>query len=240
MNRTIAILQSNYIPWRGYFDLINSVDEFILYDDMQYTRRDWRNRNIIKTPSGPSWLTIPVQVKGKYLQTIKDTMVADDKWAGDHWRSIVHNYAKAAHFQDYKQAFEELYLGAPETHLSQVNYRFIRAICSLLGINTTISWSMDYQLSGDKTERLVNLCKQAGGTKYISGPAAQAYLDEDLFEHEGISVAYMDYSGYREYSQLYTPFLSQVSIVDLIFNQGPGASSYLKSFAARDLQSSPA
>jgi WbqC-like protein family len=240
MNKTIAILQSNYIPWRGYFDLINSVDEFILYDDMQYTRRDWRNRNIIKTPGGPSWLTIPVQVKGKYLQTIKDTLVADNKWAGDHWRSIVHNYSKATHFPDYKEMFEDLYLGSPETHLSLVNYRFINAICRLLGISTTISWSMDYQLSGDKTERLLNLCKQAAGTKYISGPAAQAYLDEDLFKQEGISVAYMDYSGYREYAQLYPPFQPQVSIVDLIFNEGPRAPTYLKSFLKNDLPSSPA
>lgn len=230
MNKTIAILQSNYIPWRGYFDLINSVDEFILYDDMQYTRRDWRNRNVINTPAGLSWLTIPVQVKGKYLQAIKDTLVVDHKWASDHWRSIVHNYSRAVHFSDYKDLFEDLYLGAPETYLSQVNYRFIAAICRLLGISTTISWSMDYELSGDKTERLVNLCKQSGATRYISGPAAKAYLNEDLFGQEGISVAYIDYSGYREYVQLYQPFQSQVSIIDLIFNEGPNAVNFMKSF----------
>jgi hypothetical protein len=229
MNKTIAILQSNYIPWRGYFDLINSVDEFILYDDMQYTRRDWRNRNVIKTPGGLSWLTIPVQVKGKYLQTIKDTFVADNKWAGEHWRSIVHNYSKAAYFSEYKELFQDLYLGSEETLLSQINYRFIMAICRILGISTPISWSMDYQLSGDKTERLVNLCRQAGATNYISGPAAKAYLDESIFGREGISVAYMDYSSYREYAQLYPPFQSQVSIIDLIFNEGPDAVNYLKS-----------
>src|SRR6267143_4783502 len=102
MSKTIAIVQSNYIPWRGYFDLINFADEFILYDDMQYTRRDWRNRNAIKSKAGLIWLTIPVQVKGKYLQKIKDTVVAGHGWANEHWVSIVHNYSKAKYFSDYK------------------------------------------------------------------------------------------------------------------------------------------
>lgn len=230
MRKKIAVVQSNYIPWRGYFDLINSVDEFILYDDVQYTRRDWRNRNTIKSAAGVIWLTIPVEVKGKYFQKIRDTVVADKKWAHDHWRSVVHNYSKAAYFSEYEELFQDLYLGSEETLLSQINYRFIMAICRILGITITISWSMDYQLSGDKTERLVNLCRQAGATNYISGPAAKAYLDESLFEREGISVAYMDYSGYREYAQLYPPFQSQVSIIDLIFNEGPNAVNYLKSF----------
>jgi hypothetical protein len=230
MNKTIAILQSNYIPWRGYFDLINSVDEFILYDDMQYTRRDWRNRNVIKTPGGLSWLTIPVQVRGKYLQTIKDTFVVDNKWASDHWRSLVHNYSKSTYFSQYEGLFQDLYLGSQDTLLSQINHRFIVVICRILGISTRISWSMDYLLSGDKSERLVNLCKQAGATNYISGPAAKAYLEEALFEQAGISVAYIDYSGYREYAQLYPPFQAQVSIVDLIFNEGPDATRYMKSF----------
>jgi len=230
MNESVAILQSNYIPWRGYFDLINSVDEFILYDDMQYTRRDWRNRNVIKTPGGLSWLTIPVQVKGKYLQAIKDTLLVDQQWASDHWRSIVHNYSKARYFPQYQELFQDLYLGLQETLLSQINFRFIAAICRVLGISTRISWSMDYELSGDKTEKLVNLCKQAGATNYLSGPAAKSYLDEAIFERAGISVAYMDYSGYREYAQLYPPFQSQVSVIDLIFNEGPDAPRYLKSF----------
>jgi len=230
MPKTVAILQSNYIPWRGYFDLINSVNEFILYDDMQYTRRDWRNRNIIKSVSGPIWLTIPVQVKGKYYQKIKDTVILDNTWARDHWRTIVHNYSKARCFSDYRQRFEQLYLESEGELLSQINYRFIVAICELLGIRTKISWSMDYELIGDKNERLVNLCKQAGATNYLSGPAAKAYLAEDLFERENISVAYMDYSGYFEYEQLYPPFQPQVSIIDLILNEGPRATNFMKSF----------
>ena len=230
MKKTVAIAQSNYIPWKGYFDLINSADELILYDDMQYNRRAWRNRNLIKSSRGPIWLTIPVLVKGKYSQKIKDTVIADANWKRDHWKIISHNYSKAKHFSEYRPFFEELY-ATTETYLSRINYLFISAICRLLGITTTISWSMDYELTGDKTEMLMNLCKQAGATSYISGPAAKVYLNEDVFLRENISVSYMDYSGYPEYQQLYPPYQSEVSIIDLILNEGPNAPKYMKSFA---------
>ena len=227
--KRVAILQSNYIPWRGYFDMINKVDEFILFDDMQYTRRDWRNRNIIKSSAGLKWLTIPVEVKGKYFQAIKDTKVSDPSWNRKHWQTILHCYSKARYFPLYREIFEELYLNANDIYLSRVNHLFLKAICSLLGIETKISWSMDYSLTGDKTERLVNLCKQAGATEYLTGPAAKNYLNDKVFYDKGIAVTYMDYSGYPEYSQLYPPFESQVSIIDLIFNEGPDAAKFMKS-----------
>jgi hypothetical protein len=230
MQKKIAIVQSNYIPWRGYFDLINLVDEFVLFDDMQYTRRDWRNRNIIKTSNSLKWLTIPVQVKGKYLQKIKDTEVSDQSWRQNHWRSIVHSYSKAEYFHIYKDPFEDLYMNSKETFLSQINYSFLSAICQVLGIKTKISWSSDYGLVEGKTESLIALCHQAGGTDYLSGPAARAYIDERLFKSEGIALSYMDYSDYPEYQQLYPPFEPQVSIIDLIFNEGPNATRYMKSF----------
>jgi WbqC-like protein family len=228
--KTIAVVQSNYIPWRGYFDLINSVDEFILYDDVQYTIRDWRNRNIIKTANGPLWLTIPVEVKGKYFQKVKETVISDPAWFRKHWASITHSYSKAEYFPTYKELFQELYSQSEDKLLSKINHRFIVAICRILDIGTAITWSMDYKLVGDKTERLVDLCKQAGATRYLSGPAAKAYLDEDLFQHEGIAVDYMDYSGYQEYQQLYPPFEPRVSIIDLILNKGPHATTYMRSF----------
>lgn len=233
MSKTVVIMQSNYIPWRGYFDLINFADDVILYDDVQYTIRDWRNRNIIKTSRGPLWLTIPVSVKGKYYQKIKDTKISDPGWNQRHWASITHNYAKARYFRQYRETFEKLYRRESEEFLSEINYRFIVAICRMLGISTRISWSMDYDLIGDKTERLVHLCKQAGATRYLSGPAAKEYLNEDLFEREGIAVAYMDYSGYPDYDQLYPPFEPRASIVDLILNEGPRATEYMKSFDQR-------
>jgi hypothetical protein len=228
--KKIAILQSNYIPWKGYFDLINMVDEFILYDDVQYTRRDWRNRNIIKTPAGPMWLTVPVEVKGKYYQSIKETVVSEPEWNRKHWKTIAYHYAKADFFRDYCSFFEDLYLGSSERYLCQLNYRFLKAICQLLGIKTKISWSMDYRLVEGKTERLVDLCKQTGATEYVSGPAARDYIDENLFASEGIGLHYIDYSGYSEYPQLYPPFDHRVSIIDLILNTGPNATSYMRSF----------
>ena len=230
MSKRLAIVQSNYIPWRGYFDLINSVDEFILFDDAQYTTRDWRNRNAIKTPNGLLWLTIPVQVRGKYLQKIKDTVVSDENWSHQHWQSIVHNYSQAPYFKEYREQFQELYLGTKERHLSQVNRSFITAICRILGIGTVISCSMDYDLIEGKTARLIKLCKDAGAAEYLSGPAARAYLDEELFRKEGIKLSYMDYSGYPEYHQLYPPFEPNVSIIDLIFNEGASAVRYMRSF----------
>ena len=230
MTKKVAILQSSYIPWKGYFDLINLVDEFILYDDMQYTRRDWRNRNIIKTSNGPKWLTIPVEVRGKYLQKIKDTTISDSSWGKKHWASIVHSYSKAPYFRMQREVFENLYLNSKEKFLSRINYLFLKAICEIFGIKTKLTWSMDYSLAGGKTERLVDLCKQAGATEYISGPAAKGYIEEELFSSECITLRYMDYSSYPEYRQLFQPFEHQVSIIYLIFNEGPNATKYMKSF----------
>jgi hypothetical protein len=230
VNKRLALVQSNYIPWKGYFDLINLVDEFVLFDDVQYTRRDWRNRNRIKTPNGTIWLTIPVEVKGKYFQMINETVISDPDWNRLHWKTITHSYSKAPFFREYRERFEDLYRGATDKYLSRVNHRFILAICEILGIASKITWSMDYTLAAGKTERIVDLCEQTGATEYISGPAAKAYMQEDLFRAKGIAVSYIDYSGYPEYHQLYPPFEHQVSIIDLIFNEGPNASKFMKSF----------
>jgi hypothetical protein len=228
--KTVLITQSNYIPWKGYFDAVHRADELILYDDVQYTRRDWRNRNRIKTAHGPRWLTIPVEVKGRYLQTIDETRVSAPDWPRKHWRALSLHYARAACFAEHAERFEELYLGCREPLLSRVNHRFLVAINELLGIRTTISWSRDYAVEGDRTERLLALCKAAGATEYLTGPAARSYLDEDLFRQEKIAVTFLDYGGYPEYRQLYPPFEHAVSIVDLILNEGRDAPRFMKSF----------
>lgn len=228
--KKVAVVQSNYIPWKGYFDLINMADEFILYDDVQYTRRDWRNRNKIKTKDGLMWLSIPVNSKGNYSQPIKETTISEPTWNSRHWKSIASSYTGARYFNDYKELFENLYLGSSETHLSQINFRFIAAVCEFLNIRTKISWSMEYHLIAGKTERLVDLCQQARATTYISGPTAKGYLDETLFRQVGISVQYIDYGGYPEYDQLFPPFHHQVTVLDLIFNAGSHARKYMLSF----------
>lgn len=229
MAKKIAILQSNYIPWKGYFDIINSVDEFILYDDAQYTKNDWRNRNKIKTLQGIQWLSIPVR---HYAldQKIKDTKIVDKKWYKKHWSTLSQNYAKAKYFKEYKDMFEALYLNCNEVYLSQINYKFMMTINTILGIETSIRWSSEFDLLEGKTEKLLAICKACHADTYVSGPAAKNYFDEVLAQKENIQVEWLDYSGYKEYNQLHKPFEHTVTILDLIFNEGDNAKAYMKSF----------
>lgn len=226
--KKVAIVQSNYIPWKGYFDMIAAVDEFILFDDMQYTKRDWRNRNQIKTPQGTQWLTVPVKVKGKYLQTIRETEIDDLSWAESHWRSMVLNYRRADHFGEIAKWLEPLYLGDQPRFLSQLNRKFLEAVCSYLAIDTHISDSWDYGLAEGKTERLASLCAQAGGGEYISGPAARDYLDVKVFEDMGIKLTWLDYEGYEPYPQQWGSFTHNVTILDLLFNCGRDAGRFMR------------
>ena len=226
--KKIAILQSNYIPWKGYFDMIAAVDEFILYDDMQYTRRDWRNRNQIKTPQGLQWLTIPVQVKGKYHQKIRETEIDGSEWASAHWRALTQNYSRTLYFNEIAEWLEPLYLAGHYTYLSPLNRQFIEAVCDYIGIKTTISNSWDYTLIDGKTERLADLCQQAGGKEYISGPSAKDYIEENVFTERNIKLTWFDYSGYAEYPQLWGEFTHGVTILDLLFNCGKDSSQYMR------------
>lgn len=225
--KKVAIVQSNYIPWKGYFDLIAAADTFILYDDMQFTRRDWRNRNLIKTPQGLQWLTVPVVTKGRYTQTIRETMLQPGDWADKHWRALEVNYRRARHFEAVAE-----WLAPQFQHgfasLSELNRHFLRTIADYLGIETDITDSSRYTLIEGKSERLADLCAQAGGTVYISGPAARDYLNEAVFAERGIAVEWFDYAGYPEYPQLWGPFEHGVTVLDLLFNCGPDAPRSMK------------
>lgn len=232
--RKIAILQSSYIPWKGYFDQINSVAEFVLYDCVQYTRRDWRNRNKIKTAHGLHWLSIPVDAKGKFLQSISDTLIAEKSWAKDHFLSIKHAYAKSPYFVDYEVELQELYAEAGQLDkLSQVNHLFLSRICKWLGIDTPLRWAHEFELEEGKSERLLGICEQLNADVYISGPAAKDYLNTEIFNARNVQVEWADYSGYPEYKQLYPPFEHGVTALDLVFNEGPNAQWFMKSFAAK-------
>jgi hypothetical protein len=230
--KTVAIVQSNYIPWKGYFDLIRLSDEFILYDDVQYTRRDWRNRNLIKTPTGLHWLTIPVEVKGKYHQCIRDTRISNLRWGREHWDVLRHNYAKAPFFKAYRDVLERLYLGNLPVMLSDVNRLFIETICPLIDIWTPIRWSHEFDFAEGRSERLLEICRATGATEYLSGPAATSYLDEGKFAAAGVNVAWMDYTGYSPYSQLFGGFEHGVTVLDLLFNVGPEAPRFMKTRGA--------
>ena len=230
--KSVAIVQSSYIPWKGYFDLVNSVDEFILFDDRQFTKRDWRSRNRIKTAQGVRWLSIPVLTKGKYSQRIDETEIADPTWAERHWATIEQAYRRAPYFEAYSDQIRLLYCDHDALLLSQVNRRFIEAICKVLDITTLLTWSSDYHATGAKTQRLVELCQAAGATRYVSGPTARAYLDESQFSKARIELRYFDYSKYPAYDQLYPPFEHQVSIIDLLVHTGPAARGYLHTTSA--------
>lgn len=231
--RTVVITQSNYLPWRGYFDLLRSADEVILLDSVQYTRRDWRNRNRIKTEAGCAWLTVPVEVKGKYHQAIDETIVSDPGWARTHRRAIEHAYRRAPHYDAVAGWLGELLEGvADEPRLSRINETLLRAICARLGLTTpfrrcTDLLDRDAMREMDPTERLARLAEAAAADRYLSGPAAKAYLDPAAFADRGIAVDWMSYAGYPDYPQLWGGFEPQVSVIDLLFNTGDEAARFL-------------
>ena len=227
----IAILQPNYIPWKGYFDIIAEVDEFILLDCVQYTRRDWRNRNKILTPNGAKWLTVPVITKGLYFQKINATVVSQGDWSLKHWQMIERNYSKAKYFNDYKKYFERFYRSVDDKRLSYINFELIKIVCDILGIKTKISWSTDYEnIDTSRTEKLMSLCRAAGGCTYLSGPSAKSYFDCSIAQKYNLKIEWMDYSNYPIYKQLHEPFEHSVSILDLIFNEGPNAKNFMLGF----------
>jgi hypothetical protein len=222
------ITQSNYIPWKGYFDAIRAVDWVVLYDDVQFTRRDWRNRNRIKTPQGVQWLTIPVEVKGKFFQKINETRISDPGWANRHWRTLELNYRRAPFFDWCEGAIRPLYDQAEMPLLSDINFYFLQELTRLLGIEVAFLKSGEFQPDADRNERLVQICLELGASVYYTGPSAKAYLDESVFGARGIEVRYFDFSGYPEYPQLFNGFDHHVSILDLMFNVGSRATDYMK------------
>lgn len=220
--KRVVVLQSNYIPWKGYFDLLNDADEFIFYDDVQYTKNDWRNRNKIMTANGPRWLTIPTGIDAHRL--VCEVTLNDPSWQARHWDTIRQNYMRAPHFKFYRPFFEEIYRGREWATLSELNQHLIRTISrELLGVQTAFGDSRQYQLGGQRLERLLDLVSQSGATQYISGPAAKSYIDEAEFARIGVELIWKDYSGYPEYAQGPLPFEHGVSILDVLFNVGPAA-----------------
>lgn len=227
---TAAILQSNYIPWKGYFDIMNIADVFIIYDHVQYTKNDWRNRNRIKTPQGTNWLTIPVrQIDSS--QKIEETHVLNQEWRKKHWATLSNFYGKTSGFKLYRDLIEPLYLNSEETNISLINQAFIETIQQILGSSTKIYRSTELGFTEGRTQSLVDLCQKVGADTYLSGPAAKDYLDTPLFEAVGMQVKWMSYEGYPEYTQPFPPFDHAVSILDLIFCTGTEAKKYLKAFS---------
>ncbi|MEK7543870.1 MAG: WbqC family protein [Patescibacteria group bacterium] len=229
MTNKIAILQPSYIPWLGYFDQINRVDTFIFYDDVLYTKNDWRNRNKIKTPSGVSWLTIPVTIKNRlkdYL-LIKDVMIIDPNILKNHLKTIEFNYKKSPFFQDFYSTIAPIF--NTEYHLlADLSIDIIKTVCEYIGLKgKNLLRSSDLGIVGtNPTDRLINLCKKFEATNYLSSDNSKNYLKEKMFEENDIILEYQKYSHPR-YKQSWGDFVPYLSIIDLIFNEGPKSLSIL-------------
>jgi hypothetical protein len=220
-----VILQPSYIPWRGYFDLVHRADVFVFYDDVQYDRRGWRNRNRIKSPQGTRWLTIPVHSKGTRSSAIKDIHMSDPNWSHEHRGILARLYRQAPHFDE--QLLDELYADAP-AGLSDFTIRSTEAIARRLGIEETrfVKSSQLAGIEGRKTDRLIQILRHLGATHYLSGPLAKEYIEPEKFDDAGIALEWMSYD-YPEYPQLYPPFDPFVSVLDLLFMTGPDAPRFI-------------
>lgn len=224
--KRVGIIQSAYIPWKGYFDIIHDVDLFVFHDDIQYTKGDWRNRNRIKTPDGERWLTIPVGTDEH--RRICDVQLPGSDWARDHWRRLEAAYGRAPFYRHYCKYFEQFYLGTAWRSLSDLNQALIVGIArDLIGITTEFADSRRFGLTHAKGERVLELLAKTDADVYVSGPAARAYITDAQFAEAGMQVVWKDYSGYPGYDQMYPPFSHAVTILDLLFHTGSSAAWHI-------------
>jgi hypothetical protein len=219
--KTIGILQPGYLPWLGFFEQLSVSDIFIIYDDVQYDKHGWRNRNRIKTVSGVQWLTVPVLVNYSQRPLITDIRISDrDNWPKKHFLSIKQNYSKAPFFQTYIDLFAAAYKRNWE-YLIDLDMYFIFELSKCLGIPTEkIVRSSALEVSGGKITRLLTLCKLFEADFFYEGASGKNYLDEAEFQEAGITISYQEYN-HPIYNQLYGEFIPNLSIIDLLFNHGP-------------------
>ncbi len=226
MSHVIGILQPSYLPWLGFFEQIHRSDVFVFYDDVQFEKGSWRNRNRIKTPQGAHWLTVPVLTKGQDFPPINEVRVNNaDSWQKKHLRTLEQYYSKAPHYADYAPGLSEL-IAQPWERLSELNMALIRHLAAALGITTPFVLSSTLGISGSGTPRLVDIMAHLGGTVFYEGAAGRNYIDESLFAARGTRVEFQDYK-HPVYHQLHGEFVPYLSVVDLLFNHGPNSLSIL-------------
>jgi hypothetical protein len=220
-----AILQSNYIPWKGYFDIIHDVDAFVFLEDVQYTKNDWRNRNKIKTPYGMKWITVPV-IGGIHQKIYEVKINYSTNWIEKQKRQIEASYLHAEFYESYNNEIFEILTKKYDT-LSELNINLIKKISGILGIETKFFNLSHSNIEGRKDDKLINICHTIGADSYLSGPAAKNYITNDIFSHANIDLLYKSYLGYPEYPQLWGDFEHAVSIIDMIFNCGEKSPFYI-------------
>lgn len=219
-----AIIQPSYIPWRGYFDQILRSDVFVFYDDVQFDKHGWRNRNRIKTPDGTKWLTIPVRSKGNTTRgtAINDIEIASEtSWNRKHLASLRQSYSRAPFFELYMTIVEK-HLVDPATVLSDLTIPLTIELARELGASCEFVRSSDLALTGNRNERLLLILQSLGASHYLSGPSAASYIEPGAFREGGVAIEYVQFD-YPEYPQLHPPYDAHVSIVDLLFMLGPEA-----------------
>lgn len=226
MSLVIGILQPSYLPWVGYFEQIYRADVFVLYDDVQFEKGSWRNRNRIKTPNGPLWLTVPVLTKGQEFPLINRVRVNnDEQWQKKHIRTLTQYYAKAPHFSRYSPALFTL-LEQPWELLADLNIALIRHLAAALGIETPFVLSSELGVPGSGAQRLVDILRHLNGSVFYEGAAGRNYIDESLFTANDMRVVFQDYK-HPVYEQLHGDFIPFLSVVDLLFNHGPNSLTIL-------------
>jgi hypothetical protein len=233
----IGIMQPTYLPWIGYFDMIDQVDAFVLLDHVQFSKQSWQQRNRIKTPGGLEWLTVPVEVKGRSHQSISEARIQASNFAKKHVHAMQMHYARAAHGAAVVSEITRLLNREPPwDRLVELNVALIRWLCEALGIRTPVVRSSMLSPRGERTEALVSICEQLGGTHYLSPLGSADYLLGDLhfFEAHGIPVTFHHYV-HPTYTQLYPPFIPYASAVDLLCNEGPASLEVIRSGRRPDL-----
>lgn len=222
----VAVDQPNYIPWKGYFDLIHDVDMFVFYTDVQYTTRDWRNRNIIRTPNGDKWLTVPCG--NKTNRRICDVKMADHDWQMTHFQTLRFAYGDCRYYDYVRPLLEDVYLNNEWEYLQDLDIYLTKAIArDYLGIETEFVDSRNYSTSGVKHERLLSLLQCIGADVYESGPTAKNYIVSKDYSDARIELRWKSYEGYPEYPQNSEIFNHNVSIIDLLCNVGEDAPYYI-------------
>ena len=228
----VAIMQPTYLPWMGYFGLMQSVDLFVLLDCVQFAKRSWQQRNQIKTPEGAAWLTVPVFSTGKREQLITDVEIdRTRKFPASHEQMLTSSYAKAPFFDDYAPPLLSVLAGA-EPHLAGLTIGLIERLRASLGVATPMRRASEFDISGANAELLAVICEQAGATEYVSPPGSKVYLDEsDAFRRRGLPVRYFSFE-HPTYPQRFGDFLPYLSVVDVLFNCGPQSLALIESGCA--------
>jgi hypothetical protein len=226
----VAISQPAYLPWLGYFDLIDQVDTFVLLDTVQFEKQSWQQRNRIKSPSGLQWLTVPVLFRGHFGQRILEVEIRDSEFCRKHLRAIELNYRRAPFFEDYFFEVSEIVHRSSAARLADLNHALIGWFCGVLGLSTRILRASELACEGNRSQLLVRLCKALGADYYLSPLGSAAYLLDDagLFAEAGVEVGFQHYE-HPQYRQMFPPFQSHASALDLLFNEGPGSLSILRS-----------